>query len=71
MRGAQALSFFADYRKKVPAEAVPGLGDQAFYDGHASLSVLKGEAYIRIAVIGVRNILAAETKLAEVALPRM
>jgi hypothetical protein len=71
VRGAQARSFFADYRTKVHAEAVPGLGDQAYYDGYASLSVLKGEAYIRIAVIGVRNILGAEKMLAVGALPRM
>jgi hypothetical protein len=71
VRGAQARSFFADYRTKVHAEAVPGLGDQAYYDGRASLSVLKGEAYIRIAVIGVRNVLGAEKTLAVAALPRM
>jgi hypothetical protein len=71
VRGAQARSFFADYRGKVHAVAVPGLGDQAYYDGYASLSVLKGEAYIRIAVIGVRKVLDAEKMLAAVALPRM
>ena len=71
VRGAQARSFFADYRGKVHAVAVPGLGDQAYYDGYASLSVLKGEAYIRIAVIGVRNVLDAEKMLAADALPRM
>jgi hypothetical protein len=71
VRGTQARSFFADYRTKVHAEAVPGLGDEAYYDGYASLSILKGEAYIRIAVIGVRNILAAEKMLAVDALPRM
>ena len=51
--------------------AVPGLGDQAYYDGYASLSVLKGEAYIRIAVIGVGKVLDAEKMLAADALPRM
>jgi lipopolysaccharide export system protein LptA len=71
VRGAQARSFFADYRGKVHAVAVPGLGDQAYYDGYASLSVLKGEAYIRIAVIGVRNVLDVEKMLAADALPRM
>jgi hypothetical protein len=71
VRGAQARSFFADYRGKVHAVAVPGLGDQAYFDGYASLSVLKGEAYIRIAVIGVRKVLDAEKMLAADALPRM
>jgi lipopolysaccharide export system protein LptA len=71
VRGAQAQAFFADYRTKVHAERVPGLGDQAYYDGYASLSVLKGNAYIRIAVIGVRTVLDAEKMLAVRALPRM
>ena len=71
VRGAQARSFFADYRGKVHAVAVPGLGDQAYYDGYASLSVLKGEAYIRIAVIGAPKVLDAEKMLAADALPRM
>jgi len=50
---------------------VPGLGDQAYYDGSASLSVLKANAYLRIAVIGVTDVLGAEEKLAQAALPRM
>ena len=71
MRGPDALSFFNDYRRKVPAQPVAGLGDQADYDGSASLSVLKGDAYIRIAVIGVADALGAKEKLAAAALPRM
>ncbi len=71
VRGPDALSFFNEYRGKVPAQPVAGLGDQAYYDGSASLSVLKGDAYLRIAVIGVADVLGAEKKLAAAALPRM
>jgi len=69
--GAQGKAFFADYHSKVPAQPIAGLGDQAFYDGSASISVLKGSSYLRIAVIGVPDVLAAEKKLAADALPRM
>lgn len=69
--GARAFRFFSDYRSKVHAQAEAGLGDNAYYDGYASLSVLKGAAYLRIAVIGVPDILRAEKKLAADALPRM
>ena len=52
--------------------ALPGLGDKAYYDGYASVSVLKGDAYLRIAVVGPHGTsLAAEKKLAADALPRM
>jgi len=69
--GAQGKAFFADYHSRVPAQAIAGLGDQAFYDGSASLSVLKGSSYLRIAVIGVPDVLGAEKKLAADALPRI
>ena len=69
--GPDAQSFFTDYRSKVPAQAIAGLGDQAYYDGSASLSVLKGDAYLRVAVIGVPKVLAAEQALAQDVLPRM
>src|SRR5438477_12491990 len=68
VKGANAKRFFDDYRSKVHAQPVSGLGDQAYYDGFASLSVLKGDAYLRVAVIGVPNFLAAEKKLAAGAL---
>lgn len=41
-----------------------------FYDGYASISVLKGDAYVRIAV-GVANPLGPEKALAADAVPRM
>lgn len=69
--GADAQKFFNDYRSKVPAQAISGLGDQAYYDGSASLSVLKGDAYLRVAVIGVPDTLAAEQALARAVLPSM
>jgi hypothetical protein len=68
--GPDAKKFFDDYRSKVHAVAVAGLGDEAFYDGYASLSVLKGDAYVRIAV-GVASNLKPEEALARDALPRM
>jgi len=71
VRGPDASTFFNDYRSKVKPVPVPGLGDQAYYDGTASLSVLKGNAYLRVAVIGVTDVLGAEEKLAQAALPRM
>jgi hypothetical protein len=68
--GPKARKYFDDYRSKVNATAIPGLGDQAFYDGYASISVLKGDAYVRIAV-GIANNLGPEKTLAADALPRM
>jgi hypothetical protein len=68
--GRQAVKYFKDYRRKVAARTIPGLGDQAYYDGYASISVLKGDAYVRIAV-GLAHNLSAEEKLAADALSRM
>ncbi|HEX9034335.1 MAG TPA: hypothetical protein VF834_21020 [Streptosporangiaceae bacterium] len=68
--GPNARKWFDDYRSRVPAKAISGLGDAAYYDGYASISVLKGDAYVRIAV-GIANNLSAEEVLARDALPRM
>jgi hypothetical protein len=68
--GPDAKKWFDNYRTKVHAKTIPGLGDAAYYDGYASISVLKGDAYLRIAV-GVANNLAPEITLAKDALPRM
>jgi hypothetical protein len=68
--GANARKWFDNYRGKVHAQNIPGLGDQAFYDGYASISVLKGDAYVRIAV-GIASNLKPEEALARDALPRM
>ncbi len=71
--GPKAVKYFDDYRAKVKAQgrAIAGLGDRAYWDGYASLSVLKGDEYLRVAVIGAKNVLRAEEKLAADALPRM
>jgi hypothetical protein len=68
--GADAKKWFDNYRTKVHAQPVSGLGDQAYYDGYASISVLQGDAYVRIAVAMPNNLSAVET-LARDALPRM
>ena len=68
--GPKAKIYFDDYRSKVSAQPISGLGDAAYYDGFASISVLKGDAYVRIAV-GIANNLSAEKTLAGDALARM
>lgn len=68
--GPKAKKFFDDYRTRVHAQPISGLGHKAYYDGYASISVLKGNAYVRIAV-GIANNLSAEKTLAADALPRM
>ena len=50
VKGADALKWFNDYKSKVAAQPISGYGDQAYYDGRASLSVLKGDSYLRVAV---------------------
>ena len=69
--GSDASKFFNDYKSRVPAQAIAGLGDQAYYDGSASLSVLKGDEYLRVAVIGVRDVLGAEKTLVKAVLPKL
>jgi hypothetical protein len=68
--GDKAKPYFDDYKSKVNASSISGLGDAAFYDGYASISVLKGDEYLRIAV-GIANNLPAEKTLAADALTRM
>lgn len=72
--GSKAKKYFDDYRGKVHAQPISGLGDAAYYDGFASLSVLKGDAYVRI-FVGTTTTLSAQLKaeesLARDALPRM
>jgi hypothetical protein len=68
--GPKAKTYFDDYRGRVNAQPVPGLGDAAYYDGFASVSVLKGDAYVRIAV-GIANNLSADKTLAADALARL
>ena len=37
-----ALKYFNDYRSKVKAQPIAGLGDRAYYDGYASLQRAQG-----------------------------
>jgi hypothetical protein len=73
VRGSHASAWYEDYKSKVNAQPVSGYGNQAYYDGFASLSVLKGDYYVRIAVspAGASPSLAAEKKLAAAILPKL
>jgi len=68
--GPNARKYFDDYRSRSNGRPLSGLGDQAFYDGFASISVLKGDAYLRI-YCGPAGKLSPEEQLARLALPRM
>src|ERR1039458_6145267 len=50
VKGSDALTWYNAYKSKVSAQPITGYGNQAYYDGYASLSVLKGDYYLRIAV---------------------
>jgi len=73
VHGPNALTWYQDYKSKVRAQSVTGYGDQAYYDGYASLSILKGDYYLRIAVApaGAPPSLAAEKQLASAVLPKL
>lgn len=73
VEGSDALEWYNDYKGKVSAQAVSGYGDQAYWDGYASLSVLKGSDYLRIAVApaGAAPSLSAEKQLASAILPSL
>lgn len=72
VKSPNGTQWFNDYKGKVHAVEISGLGDQAYYDGTASVSVLKGTEYLRIAVVkssGPDE--SAEEALAKTALPLM
>jgi hypothetical protein len=73
VQGPKALVWFENYKSKVSAQPESGYGDQAYYDGYASLSVLKGDYYLRIAVVpaGAAPSLTAEEQLARAILPKL
>jgi Protein of unknown function (DUF3558) len=73
VHGPKALTWYRNYKSKVSAQPVTGYGDQAYYDGDASLSVLKGDYYLRVAVApaGAPPSLAAEKQLAAAILPKL
>jgi hypothetical protein len=73
VEGSHALTWYNDYKSKVNARTISGFGDQAYYDGYASLSVLKGDRYLRIAVVPAHApaSLSDEEKLAAAILPKL
>ena len=75
VKGPDATTWYNAYTAlpEVRAEPVSGYGDQAFYDGFASLSVLKGDSYLRVAVspAGAPPSLADEKQLATAILPNI
>jgi len=73
VKGTDAMSWYNDYKAKVSPQAVSGYGDQAYYDGYASLSVLKGDWYLRVAVApaGAPPSLTDEKQLASAILPKL
>ncbi len=73
VEGSHALTWYDDYKSKVHAQPISGLGDHAYYDGYASLSVLKGDHYLRIAVDPAHGppSLADEEKLAATILSKL
>ncbi len=75
VKGSSALTFYNDYKTNpsVHAQPISGYGDQAYYDGFASLSVMKGAYYLRVAVApsGAPPSLTAEESLATAILPSL
>jgi hypothetical protein len=80
VKGPDALKWYKDYESGVKAQPVSDIGDQAFFDGYASLSVLKGNYYLRDAVIPppipspkkyVQLVLKDEERLAKAILPKL
>jgi hypothetical protein len=75
VKGSNALTWYNNYRSSpaVRAQPIIGYGDQAYYDGYASLSVLKGGYYLRVAVSppGAPPSLSDEKKLATAILPEL
>jgi hypothetical protein len=71
--GPDAMTWYNDYKSKVNAQLVTGYGDKAYYDGYASLSVLDGHYYLRIAVSpgGAPPSLSDEEQLATAILPKL
>ena len=73
VHGPNALVWYENYKSTVSAQPESGYGDQAYWDGYASFSVLLGDYYLRIAVVpaGAPPSLAAEEQLARAILPKL
>jgi len=50
VKGSDALQWYDDHQSKVGPQPIVGYGRLAFFDGAASLSILKGNCNLRIAV---------------------
>lgn len=75
VKGSDALTWYRGYKSSpaVHAQPITGFGDQAYYDGYASLNVLKGDYYLRVAVSppGAPPSVSDETTLAAAILPKL
>ena len=73
VKGSDALTWYNAFKSKVSAQPITGYGNQAYYDGYASLSVLKGDYYLRIAVspADAPQSLSDEEHLATAILPKL
>lgn len=75
VKGSDALTWYNDDTSSpaVHAQPITGYGDQAYYDGYASLSVLKGDYYLRVAIspAGAPASLSDEEQLAAAILPKL
>jgi hypothetical protein len=73
VEGSDALAWYNNYKTKVSPQSIAGYGDRAYYDGYASLSVLKGDYYLRVAVspADAPPSLTAEEQLAAAILPKL
>jgi len=73
VNGSDALRWYNDYKSKARPQSISGYGTEAYYDGYASLSVLKGNTYLRIAVSPAHTppSLTDEEHLAAVILPKL
>jgi len=75
VKGPNATKWYNAYKSSavVRPQAITGYADQVFYDGYASLNVLKGDTYLRVAVAPAHAApsLAAEQQLATAILSRL
>lgn len=73
VEGSDALAWYNNYKTQVSPQPITGYGDQAYYDGYAPLSVLKGDHYLRIAVSSADAppSLTDEEQLAAAILPKL
>jgi hypothetical protein len=75
VKGDNAATEYNAFKATVASpEEISGYGDEAFYDGTAVLSVLKGDTYVRIAIRpagGSATALAADQQLATAVLANL